>query len=113
MAIMNSNTAWHWGQGDHDADMSDSDDDKEQLALEGPGDLLELTYKPPDAAVPGAPPLPPDDFKPPSFALVPSGGGGGEGGGAPGSAMVPFEEGKAKAQRKRQVTPSLIQLPRS
>eukprot|EP00966_Prymnesium_polylepis_P059167 1371444-Prymnesium_polylepis.1 len=43
VAIMNSNTQWHWGAGDPDADLSGDDDDAPPLALEGPAsDALQL-----------------------------------------------------------------------
>ena len=102
IAVMNAKTSWHWGQGDADADFKDDDEEMPLMLTsneEGGGGhpglgasssssaaALQLTYQPePSTAIslPGAP-----------------SGGGPPPPPPPGSAMVLFDEAKAKVGRK-------------
>lgn len=95
VAIMNSNTQWHWGAGDMDADLSDCED-APTLALEGPSDTLQLEYKP-TAPAEGEPPLPGGaPPPPPPGAIVPFGGGGASKDGA----IVAFDPNRLTQKRK-------------
>jgi len=98
LAIMNSNTQWHWGTGDMDADLSGDEDDT--LRLEGPAaEQLQLGYNaqppPPD----GQPPPPPPGEESTALALFDGPGGGGAS-----NAVVAYSAAKAQATtKKRQV----------
>ena len=83
IAVMNSNTTWHWGAGDMDADLREDDGSTLMLTNNTPDESLQLTY---------------NGEAPAATAGLGSGGAAETGSGA----MVMFDEATATV-RKREI----------